>query len=55
MDKHKAGCRYGPSALPRGTAGRVAVSPGVYANWLIDAGAADNVQGWAACPRRDGE
>lgn len=56
MDKHRAGCRYGPSALPSGTAGRVAVSPGRYANWLIDAGAGERLPGdWAACPCRAGE
>ena len=55
MDKHRTGCVYGPSAVPRGAAGRVAVSPGVYARALIEQGAADDVQGWAASPRRDGE
>ena len=55
MERHRTGCVYGPSAVPRGAGGRVAVSPGVYARALIEQGAAVNVQGWAACPRRDGD
>ena len=48
-DKHRQPCPYASRPVPRQVAGQVAVSPGVYADWLIDAGLADRVDDWAAC------
>ena len=50
-DRHRHPCPYASRPVPRGAAGRVAVSPGVYADWLVANGKADYEDGWAAMRR----